>query len=473
MSQSDSYSRRPLTQACEDNDNFNDEQDEGGDDSVEDVCDRNVGSNDETFGSLEKQDPPAQSSSEPNVNINSSQISEEIVVRACPHSSLNNDGALSSWMAHLWERGESTLESSVGIETPEERDMVQAAEREVQEHGARIVLEGLSRAMTPGDEGSRPYLSKCAIEALEHKIPILSPCLSPTFSLQCSRKDKHNILKLSSCFAHVRSLPLSTGCRALDELLGGGLPMDTHGLFEVSGPASAGKTQLMVQLCVMCAMPADKGGKGAMSIYASTEGRPPVLRVKEMCSTVPRRLFGNVKEDNDNEYIEKLNLASKIIVERVRTSEHLLDWARTRLPYLLRVSGAKLVIIDSIAALYRAELPDPVARAKHGVHLARALRNALVVKEAVCVCVNQVSQALDKVTGSLDAVVPALGTGWGQLVDTRLFIRRTVGNKRVARVLHSSYLPSSGGTVGTMGGRRTEGESARFQITGSGVEDDD
>ena len=35
-----------------------------------------------------------------------------------------------------------------------------------------------------------------------------------------------------------------------------------------------------------------------------------------------------------------------------------------------------------------------------------------IQKKVICVCVNQVSQSIDRLTGDLDATVPSLGVSW-------------------------------------------------------------
>ncbi|MGB9706263.1 MAG: helix-hairpin-helix domain-containing protein, partial [Pyrobaculum sp.] len=51
---------------------------------------------------------------------------------------------------------------------------------------------------------------------------------------------------------------ISTGVRALDELLGGGV--ETRAVTEVVGEFGSGKTQLCHQLAVMVQLPEDRGG---------------------------------------------------------------------------------------------------------------------------------------------------------------------------------------------------------------------
>lgn len=454
MSQSDS-DRRPLTQACPDDD----EQSDGDDEREEDNDNISV------------------------ENVGDSQRDVKAIGLlwdgAAPPLGVVCSSSTSSWR-DPGRHSNVTVASSVATETWEQRERLHDAERQVNEHGARDVLEGLSRAITPAPDSMHAYLARAALEALEHPLSVVSPCVSFARTSPAAMTDVGDLTMLSGLLLSPLLQPLSTGCQSIDSLLGGGIPLDTHGLFEVSGAAGAGKTQLVAQLCLMCGAPHNAGGQLSMSIYASTEGRPATKRLKMLSTALSKRLASRHERLREREQID---LAGRVVVEHVRTSEHLLEWARFRLPYLLRETGARLVVVDSVAAVFRVELPDPVKRAKVLVHLARALRNACAVHNAACVCVNQVSQAVDPRTGSLDMTVPALGNAWAQLVDTRLFIRRVVmsRNVRVAHVMHSSYLPSCGGGdgdfnfmgVGRAGTGVATAGSVRFKITGDGVEDDD
>lgn len=296
----------------------------------------------------------------------------------------------------------------------------------VQDKGVFSVLEDLSLPHSRTDPALHPYLSIAVLNALDVSLPIESlVCLQPI------PRDQINVSPLSLCISND---VLGTGCESLNGLLGGGIPMDAPAIFEVSGAAGAGKTQLMMQLALMCACPVSAGGLDSQSIYVSTEGTAPLSRFLSLSEHLSSHLS----------VPHKTQLAKRVIIETIRTSEDLLNWALWRLPYLLRVTGARLLIIDSIAALYRPEFDDAMLRANHLARLIRAIRIALIPLSAVCVCVNQVSQAVDRFSGNLDKIVPALGASWSGHVSTRIFIARRFGGHREAKILHSSYLPDDG-----------------------------
>lgn len=74
----------------------------------------------------------------------------------------------------------------------------------------------------------------------------------------------------------------TTFSRALDTLLGGGVPVG--GVTEVSGPPGVGKTQLLMQLAVSCVMPVEFGGLGGSCLFVDTEGSFVAERLEQMAT---------------------------------------------------------------------------------------------------------------------------------------------------------------------------------------------
>ncbi|GET92005.1 recombinase rad51, putative [Leishmania tarentolae] len=75
---------------------------------------------------------------------------------------------------------------------------------------------------------------------------------------------------------------LTTFSRELDRVLGGGVPVG--GVTEISGPPGVGKTQLLMQLAVSCAMPVEFGGMGGACLFVDTEGSFVAERLEQMAT---------------------------------------------------------------------------------------------------------------------------------------------------------------------------------------------
>lgn len=240
---------------------------------------------------------------------------------------------------------------------------------------------------------------------------------------------------------------LSTGCPSIDRLLHGGIPATNACIFEISGAAGVGKTQLALQTGVMACMPACNGGLDGSCIMVFTEGPPPVRRLAQIESSMCRRAG-----------LQEGSILQKIIVECIATAEELQQWALWRLPYLLRKTGARVALIDSVTAVYRVDFEDAMLeRAVHLGRVAAGLKLAVGRVGGVCVCLNQVAQRRDA-EGGLGLTVPALGAGWTKCVEGRLYLERR-GGQRFAKVLEACW-------VG-----RTRGWGEKFWVSDDGVVD--
>ncbi len=124
---------------------------------------------------------------------------------------------------------------------------------------------------------------------------------------------------------------LPTGSRILDKMLNGGYEKDI--ITTVYGPAGSGKTNL----CILCAINTARLGKKI--IYVDTENNFSLERFKQICGSI-----------NLN-YAKVLNnlvfLRPTTFEEQKKTFEKLKDLISNKIG---------LVIIDSIAMLYRLEI---------------------------------------------------------------------------------------------------------------------
>ena len=124
---------------------------------------------------------------------------------------------------------------------------------------------------------------------------------------------------------------LPTGSRILDKMLNGGYEKDI--ITTVYGPAGSGKTNL----CILCAINTARLGKKI--IYVDTENNFSLERFKQICGSI-----------NLN-YAKVLNnlvfLRPTTFEEQKKTFEKLKDLISNKIG---------LVIIDSIAMLYRLEM---------------------------------------------------------------------------------------------------------------------
>eukprot|EP01119_Soliformovum_irregulare_P014634 TRINITY_DN4010_c0_g1_i4.p1 TRINITY_DN4010_c0_g1~~TRINITY_DN4010_c0_g1_i4.p1 ORF type:complete len:326 (-),score=55.44 TRINITY_DN4010_c0_g1_i4:1208-2185(-) len=244
--------------------------------------------------------------------------------------------------------------------------------------------------------------------------------VSTSFPL-CENISTRNVLEMSQDATLKRRL--STGCSAIDECLRGGfLP---YGITEIVGESGAGKTQFAMQLALQVQLPIEEGGLGGKAFYISTEGGVPTQRLLQMAEGFKKK----------HPSMSKTSLMSGVYIEKVESIDLLYHLLENRLPEFLRKEHIRVVIIDSIAALFRHEYThsESAQRAKvlwkHSNQLkllSDGLGITVVVINQVADFFNNVSVAGSTMSGG--RVIPALGLTWSNCVNTRVLLSKVKGS---------------------------------------------
>ena len=235
-------------------------------------------------------------------------------------------------------------------------------------------------------------------------------------------------------------LRCKTGSKNLDNLLTGGV--ETQAITEVFGDYGSGKTQLCHTLCCICQLPPTDGGFDAGAIYIDTEStfRP------ERISQIAHARGMNVEE-----------ILKNITFCKAYNSSHL-EVILKALGKYIEKNKVKLVIVDSIISLHRAEfsgrgtLAERQQRLNSLIH--RLLRIAEIYNIAVVVT-NQVQSQPDTFFG--DPTRPAGGHVIAHACTYRIYLKKA-GQDRIATMVDSPYHPYG---------------DTRFTITEMGVVDTD
>lgn len=232
---------------------------------------------------------------------------------------------------------------------------------------------------------------------------------------------------------------ITTGSKSLDQLLGGGV--ETKTITEFYGEYGTGKTQICHQLSVNVQLPPEKGGLSGSAVYIDTEGTFRWERIEAMA-----RAKG----------LDPDKVMENILYIRAVSSDHqmaVVDELRELVPE----KNIKLVVVDSVTGHFRAEYPGrenlAMRQQKLNKHLHQLLSLAEVFNIAV-VITNQVMARPDVFYG--DPTVAVGGHVLGHAPGVRVQLRKSKGNKRIARVVDAPHLP--------------EGEAV-FAITENGIED--
>jgi DNA repair protein RadA len=217
----------------------------------------------------------------------------------------------------------------------------------------------------------------------------------------------------------------STGSRALDELLLGGI--ETQAVTEFYGEFGSGKSQICHTLSAIAPQPREAGGLNGGVIYIDTEG-----------TFRPERL-NQVARARD---LEPSHVLKNVAVCKVYNSSHL-ELIIKDLGKYISDFNAKLVIIDSIISLHRAEfagrgtLADRQQRLNNLLH--KVIRLAEIFNIAV-VITNQVQSSPDTFFG--DPTKAAGGNVLGHASTYRIYLRKS-GENRTAKMIDSPYHPYS------------------------------
>jgi len=232
---------------------------------------------------------------------------------------------------------------------------------------------------------------------------------------------------------------ITTGSKQLDALLGGGV--ETRAVTEVFGEFGSGKSQLGHQLCVNVQLPPEQGGLNGRAVYIDTENTFRPERILSMAAGAeldPEGALRNILVARSYNTDQQLLIAEK--------AEELIEKERVR-----------LMVIDSLTSHFRAEFVGRGTLADRQQKLARhllVLHRIADLQDIAVFVTNQVQARPDLFFG--DPTRPIGGHILGHSATTRIYLRKSKGGRRIARVVDSPNLP--------------EGESI-FMITENGIRD--
>jgi len=211
--------------------------------------------------------------------------------------------------------------------------------------------------------------------------------------------------------------------------VGGNLPTVLH------------NTQLCHQLAVNCTKPVDEGGLDGHTMMIDTEQTFRPERILQMSEA----------QDLDPDEVLK-----KIHVARAFNSHHqtlLVDKAKE----LAKEFPVRLLVVDSLTAHFRAEYIGRGALAERQQMLNKHMHDLLRFSElnnALIAVTNQVAAKPDAFFG--DPTRPIGGHIVGHTATFRIYLRKSKGGKRIARLIDSPNLPEA---------------EAVFQVSEAGISD--
>lgn len=225
---------------------------------------------------------------------------------------------------------------------------------------------------------------------------------------------RKNVSKLTSC------------SKAFDELMGGGF--ETQSIVEFFGEFGSGKTQICFQLAVNVTLPQEKGGLEGEVIMIDTENTFRPERIVQMARALD---------------VDPMETLKKIHVARAFNSHHQVLLVEKAME-LAKDLNVRLMVVDSLTAHFRAEYVGRGALAERQQCLNKHMHDLLRFSDlnnAVIAVTNQVSAKPDAFFG--DPTRPIGGHIVGHTATFRLYLRKSKGGKRIARLIDSPNLPEA------------------------------
>ena len=227
---------------------------------------------------------------------------------------------------------------------------------------------------------------------------------------------------------------ITTGSQRLDELFGGGI--ETGAVTELYGEFRTGKTQIAHQLCVTTQLDRSKGGlregdEYPRVVYVDTEG---TFRPERIVSMAERW-----KDDLDLDVV-----LENILHGRAHNSDHQMVLVEKMMKEYIPTENVRLLIVDSLISHFRAEYIGrgtlAARQQKLNQHIHTILRAAEMANLAVIVT-NQVHAKPDQFFG--DPTAPVGGHIVAHAAQTRVYLRKSKGERRIARIVDSPLLPEN------------------------------
>ncbi len=235
---------------------------------------------------------------------------------------------------------------------------------------------------------------------------------------------------------------ITSGSKEFDNLLGG-KGIETQSLTEVFGKFGSGKSQLAFQLAVNVQLPKEEGGLDGDALIIDTENTFRPKRIIELAEA---------------KGLDPHEALSRIHVARAFSTDHQILLTE-KIPEFIEEKKVpiRVIIVDSLMSLFRSEFIGRGTLAnrqqKLNKHLHMLQRMADRFNCAVFLT-NQVIARPDIFFG--DPTAAAGGNVLAHASTYRIYLRKSRGDKRIARLVDSPCLP--------------DGECI-FKVTSEGIKD--
>ncbi|MCR4285111.1 MAG: DNA repair and recombination protein RadA [archaeon] len=219
---------------------------------------------------------------------------------------------------------------------------------------------------------------------------------------------------------------ITTGCKNLDNLLGG-KGIQTKAITEAFGAFGSGKTQLALSLAINVQLPKEKGGANGKAVYIDTEGTFRPERIRQFAEGIganPEKVLKN------------------ILVARAFNSDHQMLLLEKVSSMIKDGEPIKLLIIDSLTAHFRAEFTGRGQLADRQQRLNRYLHDLMKIAEQNNLAVYVTNQVMSDPAQLFGDPTKAIGGNIvGHACTYRIYLRRGKKDSRIAKMIDSPDLP--------------------------------
>jgi len=217
---------------------------------------------------------------------------------------------------------------------------------------------------------------------------------------------------------------ISTGSKALDELLGGGI--ETQAITEAYGAFGSGKSQIGFQLAINVQLPAEEGGLNGNCLFIDTEATFRPERLKQVAEA---------------KGLDPEKALKKIYVARAYNSDHEVFLVE-KSSEIIQEKNIKLLIIDSLTSHFRADYVGRGELAPRQQKLNRLLHNLQRLADSNNIAVFVTNQVLANPAILFgDPTRPIGGHVLAHQATYRVYLRKSSGEKRIAKMMDSPNLP--------------------------------
>lgn len=232
---------------------------------------------------------------------------------------------------------------------------------------------------------------------------------------------------------------ITTCSKNLDALLGGGI--ETQAITEMHGAFGSSKSQLAFQLAVNVQQPKEQGGLNGRCLFIDTEATFRPERISQIAAALN---------------LDQKKVLKNIFVARAYNSDHQVVLAQ-KSKDMIKEKNIKLIIVDSLMSHFRSDYSGRGELAPRQQKLNRHMHELQRLSEIGNLAVyvtNQVMARPDMLFGDPTAAIG--GHIVGHASTYRIYVRKSKGNLRIAKLIDSPNLP--------------DGEAV-FAVTEEGIRD--